>query len=726
MATLVLSGIGSAIGGPIGGLIGAVVGNGLDQQLLGKRGQGPRLGDLSVQTSSYGTPIPKLFGRMRVAGTVIWSTDLIEDRNKEGGGKGRPKTTTYSYSVSFAVALSGRPIQSVGRIWADGKLLRGAAGDWKSELAAFRVYTGAGGGSVDPLITSIEGAGATPAYDDLAYVVFEALQLGDFGNRIPSLTFEVQADCDAVAVAAIARAVSEGAIAGCAGASVDGYAATGASIRAAIEDFANAFSLSVVDDGEALLLTDAAAPPQSLAAAELGAGAPDPTIARQIDRAAAAGAPDEVQLSYYDPSRDWLAGLQRARLNGRPRRSESIELAAALDAGAAKACAEARLAARDAARATASAQLGWRRLDLRPGGDVLLPGDMPARWRIGTLTFEKMVLGLKLRGVPAGIATGTGASAGRAVTDPDRAQGPTTIHILDVPALTDDLLSSPRLLIAAAGAEPGWRGADLTASLDGGVSWQSIGRTAPPATMGSAQAALPPASTLLFDETGTFEVLLLNDAMWLSSASDDALVSGVNLAVIGGEIIQFGRAEPIGENRFRLGRLLRGRRGTEVAIAGHTADERFVLLQPATLLAYDAPAASIGGRFDLIATSIGDPAPVAVSATIAGRSVRPPAPVSFTATETGPDLLLTWIRRSRIGWVWQDGGDVPLGEEAERYELTIATGARIIRRETLLAPLFLYTAADQAADAVSGEVTIMVAQAGTTALGEPATLALFL
>ena len=63
---------------------------------------------------------------MRVAGTVIWSTDLIEDRNREGGGKGRPATTSYSYSASFAVALSARPVRAVHRIWADGKLLRGA------------------------------------------------------------------------------------------------------------------------------------------------------------------------------------------------------------------------------------------------------------------------------------------------------------------------------------------------------------------------------------------------------------------------------------------------------------------------------------------------------------------------------------------------------------------------------------------------------------------------
>ena len=39
---------------------------------------GPRLGDLSVQTSSYGTPVPRIYGTMRVAGTVVWATELKE------------------------------------------------------------------------------------------------------------------------------------------------------------------------------------------------------------------------------------------------------------------------------------------------------------------------------------------------------------------------------------------------------------------------------------------------------------------------------------------------------------------------------------------------------------------------------------------------------------------------------------------------------------------------
>ena len=112
MATLVLTAVGNVFGGPIGGAIGATLGQIIDRNLLFKpKGrEGPRLTELAVQGSSYGAPIPRLFGTIRVAGSVIWATDLVEHR-ATSGGKGRPKVTSYSYTASFAVALSSRPIR---------------------------------------------------------------------------------------------------------------------------------------------------------------------------------------------------------------------------------------------------------------------------------------------------------------------------------------------------------------------------------------------------------------------------------------------------------------------------------------------------------------------------------------------------------------------------------------------------------------------------------------
>ena len=243
MATLVLTAVGTLAGGPIGGAIGALIGGQIDQRVFAPKGrQGPRLSDLRVQTSTYGSEIPRLFGTLRVAGTVIWATDLREDKHKSSNGKGQPKTTTYTYSVSFAVALSGRPIRGIGRIWADGKLLRGSAGDWKS-ATGYRLHLGGEGQDIDPLIASAEGIAQTPAYRGTAYALFEDFQLADYGNRIPSLTFEVEADDGAVTIATIAADLSGGDLVGATAATLGGYAASGDSVRGAIETLARAVGL---------------------------------------------------------------------------------------------------------------------------------------------------------------------------------------------------------------------------------------------------------------------------------------------------------------------------------------------------------------------------------------------------------------------------------------------------------------------------------------------------
>ena len=144
MATLVFSALGTLFGGPLGGAIGALAGRQVDSIIFGGGNrEGPRLKELAATASSYGTALPRHFGRMRVPGSVIWATDLVEHQQTEGGGKGRPSVTTFTYTASFAVALASRPIEGIGRIWADGNLLRGAAGDLKAG-GQLRIYTGEG------------------------------------------------------------------------------------------------------------------------------------------------------------------------------------------------------------------------------------------------------------------------------------------------------------------------------------------------------------------------------------------------------------------------------------------------------------------------------------------------------------------------------------------------------------------------------------------------------
>lgn len=192
MATLLLQGAGAAVGslfGPIGAVVGRAVG-GLagslaDAALFSTRTttEGPRLASLEVQTGEEGRAVPRVYGRARVAGTMIWATRYEEEVvEEETGGKGGSTIRTYRYYANFAVGLCEGRIDRIGRVWADGKPLDLAT-------VAVRFHLGGEGQVEDPLIAARQGA--TPAYRGLAYAVFERLPLDGFGNRIPQLAFEV-------------------------------------------------------------------------------------------------------------------------------------------------------------------------------------------------------------------------------------------------------------------------------------------------------------------------------------------------------------------------------------------------------------------------------------------------------------------------------------------------------------------------------------------------------
>lgn len=215
MATLALAAVGAAVGSSvlpagvsalgvtlsgaaIGSQIGAFTGSYVDSVLFAPSGQtravdGPRLSDLRITASTEGAPLPRLYGRARVGGQIIWATDLEEEvittTEAVGSGKGgssgnKTRVTQYNYYANFAVALGEGVVTRIGRIWADEQEL---------DLARtmFRLHTGTETQAVDSLIAAREGADNAPAYRGVAYVVFEHFPLADYGNRVPQLSFEV-------------------------------------------------------------------------------------------------------------------------------------------------------------------------------------------------------------------------------------------------------------------------------------------------------------------------------------------------------------------------------------------------------------------------------------------------------------------------------------------------------------------------------------------------------
>lgn len=198
----ILGGIAGGIVGfftPVGPWLGAQIGMGIGGYLDPPKGptvNGPTLDDLTVQTSTYGATVPRIYGTVSVVGNVFWlENNQLKPTvtKKKSGGKGGAKTTTRTttYSATFAVALCKGPIVGIRRLWIRTDLVYDAGSSDPNTIAAsnqsaagWTLYTGTDTQGADPRMQATLGVANTPAWRGLAYLVFEDLQLEKYGNSL--------------------------------------------------------------------------------------------------------------------------------------------------------------------------------------------------------------------------------------------------------------------------------------------------------------------------------------------------------------------------------------------------------------------------------------------------------------------------------------------------------------------------------------------------------------
>ena len=136
MAALVLSVAGAAAGGAVFGPVGAIAGphrrrdrrqrhrpRAVRRRTTERNVEGPRLADLDVMASTEGAPIPRVYGRARLAGQVIWATQLEEvvstrsetERRRQGRRRAaapRPPRPTAISPISRSACAKGRSAAS--------------------------------------------------------------------------------------------------------------------------------------------------------------------------------------------------------------------------------------------------------------------------------------------------------------------------------------------------------------------------------------------------------------------------------------------------------------------------------------------------------------------------------------------------------------------------------------------------------------------------------------
>ncbi len=453
--------------------------------------------------------------------------------------------------------------------------------------------------------------------------------------------------------------------------------------------------------------------PTALAFAETDIALPngDLGFGFSFERAQETDLPLVSRVAYIDADADYRQAVALAqRLVGASDRVASSTLPLVLDQGQAIGIGARLLMDAWVMRESATFALAASTLALDPADEVLL--DAGGRVRRLRLTEIDDAGARQIQ------AVATDPSIYEPLVGPSRAPGQTQSTsqtgralcvFLDLPLLTgNEIAWAP---YAAAFASP-WPGAVLVLRSASDANYTLDTALTRPATIGETLNDFFPGPAWRWDETQTLQIKLYNGA--LSSLDDLSVLGGANALAVQNadgdwEVLQFAAAALTAPNQWSLSRLLRGQAGTEDAMRDPVAaGARVVLLDAAPeqlTLQQNEYALPFNYLWGPQGKAISDPAYQGAALQFKGIGLRPLSPVRLSAAwQADGDLLLAWIRRTRIGGDSWDQTEVPLGEESEAYDVEIidASGAVIRAVAALPSPSLTYAAADIAADFPGG------------------------
>lgn len=743
MATIALTAIAGSLGANAFWLgVAGFVGGMLDQRLFAaKINAHQEIGkqsDLKMQTASMGTPIVTGYGRARVAGNIIWGTKFTEHVHTStqsfgGGGKGGGRrgggsitTTTYSYTVSFATAICAGPIKSILRAWADGVEIKIHGADVPID---YTLYLGDEVQQPDPFMVGIEGEGNVPAYRGIAYVVVKNLDVGKFGNRIPSLTFEVEFPEDKVEdiIRNVTRAaglpVEKIRMEGMDNMQVEGFTVAGdKTFRSQIEALQTVFPFDgFAYDGNIIFRRRGTGEAVTIDADDLGAQENESEeSAMTAVRTPDIDLPKTVKLAYISKDRsyqDGSASYTKAVAHGV--NEVSLDTSLVLDDSTAVTVTEQRMKEYWASRTSFSFKLSTRYATVQAGTLIDLPYNgrsvkaMVTNVSYGQPGLNEITAHLVHEQTFAAVKRDLD-TAGKELDPP----APTPVRMEIIDTVTIPSAEGAGVVFIAAAAKI-YYGAHLYRSVDNGVSFSLIKSDIRAGIIGDTVSALGVGTPYTWDNRSSVDVRLVSGT--LESRPEIDVLNGANLCIIGEELVQYRSAVLIAENTYRLSGLLRGRFGTEHHIKGHIPGERFVRIHADFVEQITVPSAdwfkSYIYRYGSASYAVTHESYRQNSVAIRAHSGMPLAPCHLEGQRAkSGDLVITWVRRTRGDGDMKDYTDVPLNETAEQYECCIVKDGNEIRTFAVHVPRAVYTAAEQTADfgSVQSAVHVRVYQISET------------
>ena len=388
-------------------------------------------------------------------------------------------------------------------------------------------------------------------------------------------------------------------------------------------------------------------------------------------RGSGAEAPDRVRVGYVAGEADYEAKVAEATYPGAPVRAVSAsDVEMALTSAEARGVAERWLAEARVARHTL-------RLALLPSsagvgaGDVIAVEGRPGRWRVDRVEDAGARILEAVRVEPDAYAP---VEAPEEPARPMAFAAPVPVEALfmDLPLLTGDEAEHAPHLAASASPWPGAVAVYASASDAGYLRNVVLPR---PAVIGRTLSPLRRTASGLWDRGPAIRVELVRGA--LASADEAAVLAGANAAAIGDgsaelwEIFQFARAVPVAPRVWDLSLRLRGQAGTDAMTPEVWPEGSVLVLLDGAPRQIGLPRSARGldrhYRIGPASRPYDDASYRHRVAAFEGIGLRPYAPTHLRARRQGGDLVVTWVRRTRIDGDGWGRGDVPLGEAREAY-----------------------------------------------------------
>lgn len=490
-----------------------------------------------------------------------------------------------------------------------------------------------------------------------------------------------------------------------------------ATTRSALEQLASAYFFESYATDKLYFVPRAGSPVGSVDADDLGTGIDAPADdALPTDVGSDMEIPAQVSLSYANVDADYTTATELSdRLLSGQVSTSTTQIPLAFTAAEAKGIADAIVMDGYASRVTGSFAVPMKYAALVPTDVVTVqdPDGNTYRVRIVRRTDSGPLLSFEWALDDATVVESAGITSSDYTPTVDVAlPGETLMELLDIPLLRDDENKLGHYVAASSPATT-WPGASISRSSND-ADFSEAARVSERAIFGAATTTLGNwAGIKGFDETNSVTVSLSQGT--LSSSTRSAMLddAGINLMLIGQEVIRFRTATFVSIGVYTLSGLLRGQLGTEWAMGGHTASDRVVLLRAAGLryVAIDLPSLAAARYYKGVTIGKSLASVDSEAFTCNGVSLKPLAPVNIRRTVgTGNQITLTWSRRTRLActFVGAAGISVPLGEAAEAYEVDVVLVSGNALKRTLSAgsASAVYTAAMQTADGISGSTPI--------------------